>query len=417
MSIEKTPTPQKKEEETKEEHNRSLLDDLEKYKEIRKKEVRGELTEEEFDELLSAEFQKFLEQDLPIEGVFSPEEDMQKILELPRDEKKKALEDLKEKMNRQRKAWAICRTFIERSIEFNNDIPKEKLLELVERFGENYGFTDGQKEDAEYLMDIYYKKRESALDIRERFSDDLDLVEELTGIRFNDSSEFNVKVGPASIDIETGSENVAFIEKKLREEEGNDSNDDVVEGFFRVSNTDPPVYYTVVSADKSSVDLQRDRVHERQHIKNRIISAIFEESIPELEKDHLSFGLSKEKDPEERKEFLRAFLEIKTKEALDKAKDEITALNISGHDLEKYGVFEAEDEIVIREDLLRSEEERELVETYQRRYEDLVNKGRGSLKDLRNLGYTKEEAVYLLADKDLSEWPKTVKRIREQKSD
>ncbi|MGM0628843.1 MAG: hypothetical protein ACQESA_00245 [Patescibacteria group bacterium] len=404
------------EDEDKNEKTDSLLDNFENYKEARRKEVKKELTEEQFSELLSFEFKKFVAGNPLIEGVFSPEEEIQEVLELSNEEKKAKLGEFREKLRKQKEAWANCRIFIERYIEFNNDVPKNYLLNLVEQFGEYYGFTEEQKKDAEHLMDIYYQKRQDALDIRERFPDDLDLIEELTGVRFDDSSEFEVKVGPASVDIQTNSENVTLVDQRARgveiEEEENERDEEIlVKGFFRISRTHPPVYYTVLSTSGGFRELQKVDVHEQQHIKNRIVSNIFEEDIPEIEKDYLIVGLNKENDSDERERILDRYLDMKMSEALDRVKDEIISLSISGHSIEDHGVFDFEEKIKIREDLLRSDKERGLKDLYLEKYGEVLKEGVEAFGKLVSLGYSKKEAVYLLADKDLRKWPKTVKRI------
>src|SRR3989344_5186789 len=164
----------------------------EQYKESKVKEYIGKLDQKAFDNLLYLDFQEQLRDNLPIERVFSPEDELAEIKTLPREQKREALMVFKENLARQREALAACRVFVERSIEFNHDIPREKLIALIEKFGAQYGFTDTQKQTATQLIDGYYENRQNVLEIRERFPDDYQLINELTGVNFEKGELFNV---------------------------------------------------------------------------------------------------------------------------------------------------------------------------------------------------------------------------------
>jgi hypothetical protein len=171
-----------------------------KYKGLKVKEYFGQLNQEDFDQLLELDFQEQLKDTPPIEGVFSPEEELAKIKSLPREQKREALATFKEHLARQREGLAACRVFIERSIEFNHDIPRKKLIELVDKFGAQYGFDDRQRQISEQLIDGYYKNRQKVLEVRQQFTDDHELVKELTGINIEKTEELGVSVGPMTID-------------------------------------------------------------------------------------------------------------------------------------------------------------------------------------------------------------------------
>ena len=59
-----------------------------KHKSLKVKEYSGELNQKEFDELLSLDFQEQLQDNPPIEGVFSPEAELARIRSLPKEQKR-----------------------------------------------------------------------------------------------------------------------------------------------------------------------------------------------------------------------------------------------------------------------------------------------------------------------------------------
>ena len=82
---------------------------------------------------------------------------------------------------------AACRISIERTIEFNHDVPRERLVRLVEQFSAPYGFDDKQKQIIEQLIDGYYENRQKVLEIRQQFTNNRELVNELTGVNFGEN--------------------------------------------------------------------------------------------------------------------------------------------------------------------------------------------------------------------------------------
>ena len=83
-----------------------------KYKGLKVKEYFGQLGQEDFDQLLDFDFQEQVRDNPPIEGVFSPEDELVKIKSLPREQKRETLATFKENLARQREALAACRVFV-----------------------------------------------------------------------------------------------------------------------------------------------------------------------------------------------------------------------------------------------------------------------------------------------------------------
>lgn len=126
------------------------------YGALKLRERFGLLDENGFDKLLALDFQEEIAANQPIYGIFSPKAELISIRELSKDKKRAAIDICKDKLERQRCALGSLRVFIERSIEFNNDVPRGKLIGLVNLFGEQYGFDHRQKELIESLVDDYY---------------------------------------------------------------------------------------------------------------------------------------------------------------------------------------------------------------------------------------------------------------------
>lgn len=385
--------------------------------------------DKDFDEFLSLDFQDQLRDNPPIEGVFSPETELARIKSLPKEQKREALTAFKEKLARQREAFAACRVFIERSIEFNHDVPREKLTALIEKFGGQYGFTDEQKQIAEGLVNNYYANRQKVLEVKQHFSDDTALVNELTDIEFGKNERFDVSVGPMTIDIDADGFNAGRIYEK--------ADKPVIGfkygGFASQSVGENPVYYIVINQDRQMRRALNDptgektRKHEYEHQKNKLFRAVFESQFGvDTTKAPWGDDYCLEQDPEVKKVILEEFFGKKRADALEQAKDEITAclcdedlptvqrqleqLFFSGEGAYDYlgqfrnsGVGDVLYQEIAQEILVQ--EYRVIIEKAVESYAKLVRKG----------GYSTQEATALLTDKPLQEWPKTIRRLLEQK--
>lgn len=398
-----------------------------KYKGLKVKEYFGQLNQEDFDQLLDFDFQEQLKDAPPIEGVFSPEDELAKIKSLPRESKREALGNFKENLARQREALSACRVFIERSIEFNHDVPREKLLGLVEQFSTQYGFDDRQKQIIEQLIDGYYENRQKVIEIRQQFTDDHELVNGLTGINIDENEKIDVSVGPMTIDIDAN----GFNSGRLFERADKPVIGFQYGGFASQSVGENPIYYVVINTDISTWNNLRDasgkyrRNHEYEHQKNKLFREVFEyEDAPtEL------IGYVGEQDPETKKVILEDFFDASRSAALERARDEITASlydrdlqtlqsqldyfffsgKHDGYDYLRYlrNWKEFKDDSFYQETAQRMlvQEYRAIVENAVNSYAELVNKGK----------YSTQEATALLTDKPLADWPKTIRRLFEQK--
>lgn len=404
----------------------------EEYEHLLVKEYAGELTQEEFDQLLHFEFQQSLEDNLPIQENFSPEEELAAIKHLPKGEKREALADFKDKLVRQRKAWATCQRFIERSIEFDHDVPKEKLNTLISIFGMEYGFDVEHIDIAEELIEGYYEKRQKALDMREKFPDDRELVSQITGVTFEKDEQFDVTVGPMSIDIGMSGENVGKI-KEAATGEAYDDSEWAVGGFCGVAKGGD-VHFIAINQDlwtkynlENGPSYENLVKHEHQHLKNQLFRRVFES-----QKSQKALGIESEnyKDEEDiNKIIIENVLDNARADAYEQVKDEITAM-LQNEDIE---VLQADlEELFLKnedsaynylgnirkleigdtlaeKELFKETAERMLVKEYHAAIKNAVN----SFAELEETGYSTQEASALLNDKPLDEWPKAAKRLLE----
>jgi hypothetical protein len=359
--------------------------------------------------------------------VFFPEEELMKIKVLPREQKREALAVFKEKLARQREALGMLRIFIERSIEFNHDVPKTKLMEWVDTFGSRYGFDPFQKLNFEHTIDAYYENRQRALNARKQFADDRELVKNLTGLQLGENEDLAASVGPMSIDIDTD----ALTAGKLYEKADSPTVRFQYGGFASRSAGLNPIYYSVINQDTwvrtkgfNDPTGEKTRKHEHEHHKHNLFRAMFGHILDKKK----ATGYAKEQDPDAKKVVLENFFSECRTIALELVKGEITAslydrdlpnmrrqlhqLFFSGEGPYDYlgGLRRSED---FKDDQLYQETvERMLVQEYKaiiRRavdsYAELVEKG----------NYSTQEATALLTDVPLEKWHKTIRRFLEYK--
>lgn len=396
-----------------------------KHKSLRIREYLGQLNQEDFDQLLDFDLQEQLTDDPPIEGVFSPEDELAQIKSLPREQKREALTTFKETLARQREALAACRVFIERTIEFNHDVPREKLAELVEQFSTQYGFNDRQKQTIEQLIDGYFENRQKVLEIRQQFTDDHELVSKLVGVKFLEDEKVDVSVGPMTIDIDANGYNTGRLFEK--------ADKPVIGfkygGFASQTEGDNPVFYTVINKDKwvSWVGFldpsgHNRRNHEHEHQKNKLFRTVFEHK----DAPTVLQGYVGEQDLETKKVALEDCFSASRTDALERVRDEITASlydrglstlqsQLKGFFFSNKGPYdylgylrnweEFKDDPLYQETAQRMlvQEYRVIVESAVSSYAKLVHKGK----------YSTQEATALLTDKPLADWPKTINRLLE----
>lgn len=416
--------------------------DFIKYKGLKMKEYFGIIKTEELDSLLDIDFKQELSDNPPIDGVFSPSDELEKIRGMSREEKKKELKSFKSKLERQRQAKAMCRVFIERKIEADNDVVKEELMAEVERFREEYGFDEDQLVLAEQLIDSYYEARVQVKKLREKYPDNTELVSKITGVKLDGVHDFDVRVGPMNIEVRAGHfDTLKLLDSNRKLFFGN-----IIGGFASNSVIDESIYFTVIN-DSLLINLagslkKRIAKHELEHLKNRIFRKIFESSEINDTLDKLFADYLREQDSEIATIRLIRYFGAVRDFALADIKDEIFARvvesqsNIKNVLIDKYQLFVHKDSyynniseyLGFEQDELSEQEKIEfdfmmmkfsrIITSALRAADRLLSVNQSDQRDYR-LGrikqplrvFTNQEVVALLADVPLAKWDKTVNRF------
>ena len=393
----------------------------------------------------------------PIEGVFSPDEEVQKLWSIPHEQRREAVSVFKDKLARQREAWALCRTNIEDRIETNPDLPREEMVRVIGEFARHYGFTEDHTKVAESLIDDYIEMHKRVVEVREEFPDNIALINRLTGRKFSkfDAEDFKVSVGPMSIEISCSGFNAGRIYER--------SEDPVVGfrygGFESQSRDKKPIYYLVVNNDYVSSDPAYHSSivpHEREHQKNKIlgpklygVSDVRSDVREQLNQGVLRFlrhqvgekllkfernfenevfrKYKSAKNPEEKAFLLTEYMRLKRETALNRAKGEIIAIRAEqdcqgdcqgdyiffGQDGKSYDYLKylRDWDKKKEHDLWPKIAQQVLVEEYN----EILYNAIVAFDNLKDGGYSQREVIAMLSDKRLAEWPKTVKRLLEQK--
>jgi hypothetical protein len=390
-----------------------------------------------------------------IEGTFDPDEGVKKLLSTPREQRKEAVAEFKDKLARQREAWALCRTTIEERIEANPDISREEMIGILGQFASNYGFVGQHIRTAEQLIDGFIEHHKRVNETREKYPNDIKLINRLTGMNFtqSDRSDFKVVAGPMSLEISCSGFNTGRIFEK--------SKDPVIGfqygGFASQSADSKPIYYLVVNNDYSVSNPEYHATivpHEREHQKNRLMSpkiygrsGVRTDVRETLNRGVLGFlrhqvgervlGFERNfedevyqryesaREPEEKAFLLGEYMRLKRESALNRAKDEIIAMKAEpNYPRYNYNIFldkdggsydylaKLRDWDKKKDDILWQETaKRVLVDEYG----SIIDSAITAFDDLRRLGYTQAEVIAMLSDKRLSDWPKTVRRLMEER--
>lgn len=393
----------------------------------------------------------FLQRVPPIEGIFSPDKEMQKLWLVPKEERRKAVLIFKDKLARQREAWALCRTSIEERIEANPDLPMMEMIEVIREFASHYGFAEPHTKIAEQLVGDYIAAHKRVAEVREKYPDDIALINRLTGLKFTkaDAEDFSILVGPMSIDI--------LCSKGRNNEDIEDSM-----GFMSQSNDKQPIYYVVINKKKLCYkdDELNVRLHEHEHVKNRAlimprlypkgkirddvrqklnqgVFGFFRHQIYEkilrfgrIFEDELLKRYSLSTTPQQKAFFLKEYMRLSVESALNRVKDEMIAIFKGGS--KSFGKFDITnmflpsqghysthyDYLASIRDFIERKENNSFQKISQKvlvdKYRITIERAIASFNKLADYGYTLDESIALLSDKSLSDWTKIVKRLSEK---
>ncbi len=387
------------------------------FNQLKLREYFGKINKSQLQSLLELEFEQSKKDTPPISDVFDPEAELQSLRTLPREQKREALTEFKGKLARQREVWATCRTFLRRKIEVNHDVAKQDLMDWIDKFSSEYGFTDKQKQTAEEIIDGYYEDRQKVKEIREQYPNDVDLVNELSGQTFSSDTKFKVKIGPMSVNIFCD----AFTAGRLFTDESIPQKIKYP-AFACLSGHTPPIKYNVFNRD-FLFGQKTNLLHEEQHQENKLFRQQFDQV---QDSDSLFQQYEDEGDPETKKALLESYLRAKRDEALVDFKDEVLAYRKAGiNRLESKGKdFLKQDSspydyLACIRNLASRKDDQLWQETVQRvlvdEYGNIVKKTFGVIDDLKKGGYSSDQIIALLSDKPVTQWLKTARRLLEER--
>jgi hypothetical protein len=393
---------------------------------LRKKNEGGHISDREFETVLSSEFENFMKKNPPIEEAFSPEDELSEIREMPfkteeqKEARKAARVEFKDKLVRQSKALAECRTLIEKEIGFDNDVPREKLDETVRKFSTHYGFSEVQEYLVSDILDDYYSYRKNAKQARNEAKDDVSLVQDITGLHHLEKPEFlSVVIGPMSVDITT--DNVTANRIYARNAEVNEPTR--VAGFQTLGQK--RVFYTVQTVNKRESTI----AHEREHVKNNVLRMVLEADFELRAENALQeYKKTEAKNSPEGKAALEKYIDCSFQFALSRAKDEFIAHkkgnSLPGAEKDDYvrlfssGIIPQYDYLKpLREKTSELQEPEkgiwlEMLNKYTKKFISTIDASFSAFELLQyEGGYTTDEIIALFTDKSLLEWKSFARRL------
>lgn len=387
------------------------------FNQLKLREYFGKIDESQLQSLLELEFEQSKKDTLPISDIFDPEAELQNLRTLPREQKREALAEFKSKLVRQREAWATCRTFLRRKIEVNHDVAKQDLMDWIDKFSSEYGFTDSQRQTAEEIIDDYYENRQRVKKIRDEYPNDVDLVNELSGQTFDTDTKFKIKIGPMSVNIycDAFTAGRLFTKKNIPQKIK-------CPAFACLSNHTPPIKYNVFNRD-FLFGQKTNLLHEEQHQENQLFRQQFDQV--QDTSDRLFKEYEDESDSETKKALLESYLRAVRDKALVSFKNEVLAYRKAGIDrLGSEGKdFLSQDNspydyLAYVRNLAPEKDDQLWQEAVQRvlvdEYGNIVKRTFVVIDDLKKGGFSSEQIIALLSDKPVIQWSKTARRLLEE---
>jgi len=373
----------------------------------------GQLNQEAFNELIDAEMMLSMEDNPPLSGVFYPENELELIKGLPAAEKGPALASFKDKLGRQRLAYAYCRALIERTIEQNPDVGVDRLKYIESFFGNNWGFPEQRRRIIETAVDRYQEQHEKVHALYERAADAANLVRGLTGVDVT-GEPLELLEGPVSIDILT----TRTVMEKLYRRGDAQAAIPLMDGFQGTSET-YDIAFTVSSTE--SPETREVLIHEREHAKNKILREFFDMEDQELLKA-IRREAAQTADPVEKRTLLEEELTLHRDAALDRAKDEITAM-MRDEKSRYFDAFFDKTTPTNSYDYLRGLRERFNVSPLHQKavqkifveeYESIIRNALTARAEflLKN-NFSTEAQIALLTDVPLERWPSALRHLED----
>lgn len=374
---------------------------------------------------------------------FSPEEELQEIKQLPKEQRRNALVEFKEKFAYQRESLARIQEQMERFIYKNPDASPEELFQQVKDMGRGYGLNQSQEELIQSVLHSYVKKHGHVREIREKYTDDADLYRTLFGKI--PKGKVEVIAGPISLlfrcyDPEDYAR-IVFTEDLLEQRPVTESRKLGAAYSRGVKLAASPIkgLENAIIAEKVSARGDFAQAHDAsktlRHEEEHALQALFEDK---LQQYTARVGLAEvvtADNNQERRRMLYKFLRserlsaerVASNEILAHLKTEtlhpgevIYALTAGKESGSPYNITEKVQQVAeALRAALGSEDhsiiEEALTEVFQTEYHQLIEEGVKAFTVLLDHGYSRERAGALLLQEPFSHWKKLVKRLVENK--
>lgn len=370
---------------------------------------------------------------------FSPEEEIQDILTLPKEERREKLKEFKEKLAYQKEGMGKIQEQVIQFIREKPDASIGQLFELVRDFGPSYGFTEEQKEVARSMLQEYATKHNAIREVRKETPND----DELYGRLFGAMPQGKVEIieGPMTLYFRCHDpvdyariHSQAFIEgRSVSETDIYAAN---MSGGVSIETSKIPALSGTIIAENSKGKqfgpfeesiLRHEEQHAIRLVFNNINDLNFVKSslagYHELEHADAS---------KERMVLLERNLKTIRNNVGERAKNEILAyfkqnayspqeiLDILKKPAAEGGLYDylahSKDFLENKLTKLLGEENRELIQNSIRnvleiQYRNLLDDGVHSFQNLIHAGCNRDQAIAILIKEPLPKWEKAVKRL------
>ena len=374
--------------------------------------------------------------------IFSPELELKKIRQAPREEQPQLLQEFKEKLAYQKEGLANIQEQVIQKVRENPDASLEQLYGWTSDLGKKYGLTDEQKGVARDLLKTYSEKHLNIRNIRQKYPDDKKLYQAMFG--HEPKGKIEVVEGPATLSFRCHNlEDYATIySQKFLSGVGLERRDldiaDMSGGASISSSNIPGLEGTITAVNLPRAYTQKDADQIEKHEEQHAIKKLFGDRIQHRTAFSRLLDASNEG---ERELALKGLLRNRRERIADeRARDEILAyfkggnrdsqgtlqeLTKSGEKGGLYDYLKLDKQDVLKEadgwlktygperfgEEFKPKVEKAAEEVYGKEYQDLLKEGIQAVQTLTKKGYTKEETMALLIQEPLSRWDKVVKRL------
>lgn len=385
--------------------------------------------------------------DVVFEGVFDPEEELKQIRQLPREEKRQALEEFKEKLAAQKEGLSKLQSEIINEFKGNPDATHDELMNKIKKEGTNYGITDKQIDLASEIIKNFQAEHQRVKELREEFPDDNELFKAMYGRL--PAGKVEAEIRPTTILFKIYDENdFAYVVGANRSQksivdisETDKRKAEVLRGSCIPWNLDALLNNTLIvnmSNSNNLIEKGYNEVinHEEQHAFNTLFTEA--KSVSNAKQELLN----SQTDTERETALYRYFTDKRRAQGDTQAKDEIMAFYTGeeayspekitdiltySDNITTYSYFEKALDILrqhLGKDLIpkmgkeRFDEMTEKLfhKVFEDEYKKVIQQGAQAFDDLRKKGgFKTSEIVGMLTHEPLRKWPLTAKRMLEQK--